>query len=103
VNALAIGVRPDRVAVDDLVVALLLVVDQDADDAEGKVELCGDLGDGQDVVAEDGDCPPLDGQLRRQIYSRGGGDQRLDLQGIVSGTGTPAGHGIGTDPLPVGC
>jgi hypothetical protein len=39
VNALAIGVRPDRVAVDDLVVALLLVVDQDADDAEGKVEL----------------------------------------------------------------
>jgi hypothetical protein len=40
------------------------VTDQDADDAEGKVELCGDLGDRQKVVAEDGDGPLLHGQLR---------------------------------------
>ena len=33
------------------------VVDQDADDAERKVEVGGDLGDGQDVVAEGGDGP----------------------------------------------
>ena len=61
------------------------VTDQDADHAEGKVELCRDLGDGQDVVAEDRDCPLLDGQLRRQIHSGGGGNQRLDRQGVVIG------------------
>jgi hypothetical protein len=32
------------------------VTDQDADHAEGKMELCRDLGDGQKVVAEDGDA-----------------------------------------------
>jgi hypothetical protein len=35
------------------------VTDQDADDAERKAEPCGDLGDGQDVVAESGDGPLL--------------------------------------------
>ena len=43
------------------------VADQDADDAEGKVEVGGDLGDGQDVVAESGDGPLLYGQLRRLL------------------------------------
>jgi hypothetical protein len=43
------------------------VTDQDADDAEGKVELCRDLGDRQKVVAEDGDGPLLHSQLRRQL------------------------------------
>jgi hypothetical protein len=45
------------------------VTDQDADDAEGKVELCGDLGDRQKVVAEDGDGPLLHSQLRRQLHN----------------------------------
>jgi hypothetical protein len=40
------------------------VPDQNADDAEGKMELCRDLGDRQKVVAEDGDGPLLHGQLR---------------------------------------
>jgi hypothetical protein len=79
------------------------VTDQDADDAEGKVELCGDLGDRQKVVAEDGDGPLLHSQLRGQIHTGGGEDQRLDRQGVVGGAGTPAGHGIGADPLRVGC
>jgi hypothetical protein len=79
------------------------VTDQDADDAEGKVKLGGELGDGQKVVAEHGDGPLLHGQLRRQIHAGGGGDQRLDRQGIVSGPGTPAGHGIGADSSPGGC
>jgi hypothetical protein len=43
------------------------VTDQDVDDAEGKVKPCGDLGDGQDVVAEGGDGPLLHGQLRRLL------------------------------------
>jgi hypothetical protein len=42
------------------------VTDQDADDAEGQVELCGDLGDGQNVVAEDRDGPLLHSQLGTQ-------------------------------------
>ena len=33
------------------------VTDQDADDAQGKMEVGGDLGDGQGVVAEGGDGP----------------------------------------------
>lgn len=40
------------------------ITDQDPDDAEGKVQPCRDLGDGQDLVAEGGDGPPLHGQLR---------------------------------------
>ena len=65
------------------------VTDQDPDDAEGKVELRGDLGDGQDVVAEGGDGPLLHGQLWRQLHTGGGGDQRLDLQGVVGRPGPP--------------
>jgi hypothetical protein len=40
------------------------IADQNPDDAEGKVKPCGDLGDGQDLVAEDGGGPLLHGQLR---------------------------------------
>ena len=43
------------------------VADQDADDAERKVEVGGDLGDGQDVVAESGDGPLLHSLLRRLL------------------------------------
>src|SRR5215207_11041400 len=64
-----------------------------ADDAQGKVEVGGHLGDGQDVVAEGGDGPLLHGQLRRLLPDRGGRDQRLRLQVVVGGAGTPAGHG----------
>jgi hypothetical protein len=52
------------------------VADQDADDAERKVEVGGHLGDGQDVVAESGDGPLLHGQLRRLLPDGGGADQR---------------------------
>ena len=45
------------------------VTDQDADHAEGKMELCRDLGDGQEVVAEDGDGPLLHSQLGTQPKS----------------------------------
>jgi hypothetical protein len=48
VGTVAGGGRP----VDHDQVLVGHVTDQDADDAEGKVEPCGDLGDGQDVVAE---------------------------------------------------
>ena len=50
------------------------VADQDPDDAEGKMELGGDLGDGQKVMAESGDSPLLHGQLRRLLPDRGGGN-----------------------------
>jgi hypothetical protein len=33
------------------------VTDQDANDAQGKMEVGGDLGDGQDVAAEGADGP----------------------------------------------
>jgi hypothetical protein len=66
------------------------VADQDADDAQGKVELGGDLSDGQDVVAEGGDGALLDGQPRGLLPDRGGGDQRLDLQVVVGGSGASA-------------
>ena len=49
--------------VDDDQVLVGHVPDQDPDDAEGKVKAYGDLGDGQDVVAEGGDGPLLHGQL----------------------------------------
>jgi hypothetical protein len=63
--------------VDDDQVLLGHVTDQDADEAQGKVEVGGHLGDGQDVVAEGGDGPLLHGQLRRLLPDRGGRDQRL--------------------------
>ena len=65
------------------------ITDQDPDDAEGKVKPCGDLGDGQDLVAEGGDGPLLHGQLRGLLPGGGGGDQRLDLQVVVSGPVRP--------------
>jgi hypothetical protein len=78
------------------------VTDQDPDDAQGKMEVGGHLGDGQDVVAEGGDGPLLHGQLRRLLPNRGGGDQRLHLQVVVGGPGAPASHRMGPDPSPLG-
>jgi hypothetical protein len=49
------------------------------------------------------DGPLLHGQLRRLLHHGGGGDQRLDLQGIVSGPGTPAGHRIRPNSSRVRC
>jgi hypothetical protein len=43
--------------VDDDQVLVGHVPDQDADDAQGKVEVGRDLGDGQDVVAQGSDGP----------------------------------------------
>src|SRR4029450_12890341 len=80
--------------VDDDQVLVGHIADQDRDDAEGKVKPCGDLGDGQDLVAEGGDGPLLHGQLRGLLPDRGGGNQRLDLQVVVGGPGAPAGHRI---------
>jgi hypothetical protein len=51
------------------------VTNQDADDTEGNVELCGDLGDGQDVVAEGGDGFP-----DRRRRERRGDDARVPTQ-----------------------
>ena len=76
--------------VDDDQVLVGHVTDQDADDAERKIEVGGDLGDGQDVAAEGADGLLLHGQLRRLLPSRDGGDQRLDLQSVVGGPGPPA-------------
>jgi hypothetical protein len=69
VGTVAGGGRP----VDHDQVLIGHVTDQDADDAEGKVEVGGDLGDGQDVVAEGGDGALLHGQLRRLLPNGGGG------------------------------
>src|SRR5918992_438614 len=73
------------------------VADEHAGDAEGQVETCGDLRDGKDVPAEQGDRPPFEAQGQRGLTQRGGGDQRLQLEVVVRRTGPPAGHRIGSD------
>jgi hypothetical protein len=75
--------------VDDDQVLVGHIAEQDPDDAEGKVKPCGDLGDRQDLVAEGGDGPLLRGQLRGLLPGGGRGDQRLDLQVVVSGRVRP--------------
>src|SRR5262245_44740184 len=73
------------------------VAHQDTNDAKGQVEPRGDLRDGQDVPAEQGDRPPFETQGQRRLTLRGGGDQRLQLEVVVGWTGPPAGHRIGPD------
>src|SRR4029453_4929870 len=69
---------------------------------QGQVEAGRDLGDGEDVAAQGGDGPLLDGQLGRPLPQRGGRDQRLDLQLGVGRPGAAPRHGGGADPSAAG-
>src|SRR5215218_11496288 len=71
------------------------VTDQDTGDAEREVQARGDLGDGQDVPAQQGDRPPFQAQGHRRLAECGRGDERLQLEVVVSGARPPACHGVG--------